>query len=57
VLKAKADSGLSKSYVARMRSVLADALTHAERRTLVVRNAGRLAVMPRCANRPESPGR
>jgi integrase len=36
-LKAKADSGLSRRYVGRMRSVLTDALTHAERRSLVTR--------------------
>jgi integrase len=47
-LQAKAER-YSKSYVTRMKSVLTDALTHAERRGLVARNAGRLAVMPRCA--------
>jgi hypothetical protein len=48
MLRAKPNRGLSKSCVARMRSVLADARTHAERRSLVLRNGGRLAVMPRC---------
>lgn len=46
-LAAKADAGFSRSYVGRMRSVLADALRHAERRGLVTRNAGSLAVMPK----------
>jgi integrase len=53
MLRAKPNRGLSKSCVARMRSVLADARTHAERRSLVLRNGGRLAVMPR-SNRHES---
>jgi integrase len=38
----------STSSVGRMRSVLADALTHAERRGILARNAARLAVMPKC---------
>lgn len=46
-LALKADEGHSLSHVARMRSILADALRHAERRGLVVRNAGALAVMPK----------
>jgi len=45
-LRAKADTGLSRSSVGRLRSILADALTHAERRQLVVRNAGRLSILP-----------
>lgn len=47
-LAGKAAAGLSRSYVGRMRTVLADALTHAERRGIVTRNAGRLSVMPKC---------
>jgi integrase len=43
----KAAAGLSKSYVSRMRTVLTDALRHAERRGLVVRNAGALSVLPK----------
>ena len=49
VLAAKAASGLSRSYITRVRIVLADALKHAQRRGLVIRNAGALAVMPRAA--------
>ncbi len=45
-LRAKADAGLSRSSVGRLRSILTDALTHAERRQLVVRNAGRLSILP-----------
>lgn len=51
-LLAKADR-YSKNYVTRMRSVLADALTHAERRGIVSRNAARLAVLPKCQPTPE----
>lgn len=47
-LAAKAAAGLSKSYVGRMRTILADALSHAERRQLVSRNAARQSIMPRC---------
>jgi len=47
LLAAKASLGLSRSYVGRMRTILADALRHAERRGAVARNAGALAVMPR----------
>lgn len=46
-LAAKAAAGLSRTYVARMRTLLADALRHAERRSLVSRNAATLSVMPR----------
>jgi integrase len=46
-LAAKARAGLAKTHVSRMRSILADALRHAERRGLVARNAAALAVMPR----------
>jgi integrase len=46
-LAAKAADGLSRSYVGRMRTILTDALRHAERRGLVRRNAGALSVMPR----------
>jgi integrase len=38
----------SKSYVTRMRTVLADCLAHAERRGLVARNVATLAIMPKC---------
>ena len=47
LLAAKSAAGLSRSYVSRMRTILADALRHAERRGAVARNAGALAVMPR----------
>lgn len=53
LLKAKVDQGFSKNYVARMRSVLGDALDHAERRRLVVRNEARLSIMPKCEPTPE----
>ncbi|MST34547.1 hypothetical protein GHK86_17695 [Acidimicrobiaceae bacterium USS-CC1] len=49
MLAAKAATGLCRAYITRMRIVLADALEHAQRRGLVVRNAGALAVMPRTA--------
>ena len=44
---AKAGAGLGRSTVARLRTLLADALTHAERRGYVSRNVAQLAVMPR----------
>ena len=46
-LAAKAQAGLAKTHVSRMRSILADALRHAERRGVVARNAAALAVTPR----------
>ena len=46
-LAAKAGEGLAKTHVSRMRTILADALRHAERRGLVIRNVAALAVMPR----------
>jgi integrase len=46
-LSAKAGAGLGRSTVARLRTLLADALTHAERRGYVSRNVAQLAVMPR----------
>jgi site-specific recombinase XerD len=46
LLRAKADAGMARSSVKRLRSILTDALTHAERRQLVARNAGRLSIMP-----------
>ena len=46
-LSTKAAEGLGRSHVGRMRSILADALRHAERRGLVARNAGALSVMPK----------
>jgi integrase len=48
-LAGKAAAGLSKSSVNRMRTILADALRHAERRGLVPRNAAALSVMPKVA--------
>jgi integrase len=48
LLKAKADAGLSRSYVGRMRQLLSDALSHAQHRGLVVRNVAALSVMPKC---------
>ncbi len=47
-LAAKAATGLSKSYVGRMRTILADALSHAERRRLVPWNAAKQSIMPKC---------
>lgn len=46
-LATMAKAGLARTHVSRMRTILADALRHAERRDLVARNAGALAVMPR----------
>ncbi len=46
-LALKAAEGLSKSYVYRMKTVLADAIREGERRGLVARNAAALANMPR----------
>lgn len=54
-LAAKAAAGLSRTYVARIRTLLADALRHAERRGLVNRNAAALSVMPR--TKPPTPRR
>lgn len=48
-LAEKAREGYSRSTVARLRTVLADALRHAEGRGLVARNAGALSVMPKLA--------
>lgn len=47
-LAAKAASGMSRSHVNRMRMNLADALHHAERRGLVVRNVAKLSALPKC---------
>ena len=52
-LQSKADTGLSRSYVGRMRMLLADALSHAEHRGLVARNVAALSVMPKCKPKPE----
>lgn len=52
-LKAKADAGLSRSYVGRMKMLLADALTHAQHRGLVPRNVAKLAIMPKCKPKTE----
>jgi hypothetical protein len=46
LLQAKVNAGLSRSTVGRLRSILTDALTHAERRQVVMRNAGRLSILP-----------
>lgn len=54
-LAGKADAGLSRSHIGRMRTILADALRHAERRGLVVRNAAALSVMPK--TKPATPRR
>jgi integrase len=43
----KATEGYSKSYVTRMRTILIDALNHALRRNLIVRNTAALSIMPR----------
>jgi integrase len=43
----KAADGYSKSYVTRMRTVLVDALNHAVRRNLIVRNVAALSIVPR----------
>jgi hypothetical protein len=45
-LQSKADEGLSRSYVVRMRMLLADALTHAQSRGLVLRNRSGLVSGP-----------
>jgi hypothetical protein len=55
LLAATARAGLSRTYVARIRTLLADALRHAERRGLVNRNAAALSVMPR--TKPPTPRR
>ena len=52
-LKSKADAGLSRSYVGRMRMLLADALTHAQHRGLVARNVAKLSIMPKCQPKAE----
>ena len=49
LLAAQAQAGLSRSLIGRTRTILADALRHAERRGLVPRNAGSLSVMPQTA--------
>ncbi len=42
-----------RNYVSRMRSVLVDALTHAERQGVITRNVARLSVMPKCKEAQE----
>jgi integrase len=54
-LAAKAEAGLSRTYIGRLRTLLADALRHAERRGLVTRNAAALSAMPR--TEPATPRR
>jgi integrase len=49
----KAEAGLSRSYVGRMRMLLADALSHAQHRGLVARNVAALSVMPKCKPKTE----
>jgi integrase len=56
MLRAKASAGMARNSVMRLRAVLVMALTHAERRGLVYRNAARLAEMPADA-RPPAEGR
>jgi integrase len=46
-LAVKAEASLARTHISRMRTVLADALRHAERRGLIVRNVAALAVMLR----------
>jgi integrase len=48
-----ANAHYSRSYVRRMRMLLADALNHALRRGLVGRNVADLAVMPKCKEKVE----
>lgn len=55
LLAAKAVTGYARNTVVRIRTVLADALKHAERRGLVPRNAGALSVMPKTS--PTTPRR
>jgi integrase len=43
----------SRSYVVRMRTLLVDALAHADKRGLVVRNVAALSVMPKTKKGPE----
>jgi integrase len=52
VLRSMAARGLARNSVMRARAVLVLALTHAERRDLVVRNVARLAEMPVGATAP-----
>jgi integrase len=47
LLAAKAKEGLAKTHVSRMRTIMVDALRHAERRGLVARNVAALSVLPR----------
>jgi integrase len=49
----KAEASLARSHVSRMKTILADSLRHTERRGLVARNAGALAVMPRTRSSTE----
>lgn len=49
LLADKAAAGYAKNSIVRMRTILTDALRHAERRGLVPRNAGSLSVMPKVA--------
>ncbi len=46
LLRAKADEGMARTSVGRIRSVLGSALKHAQARDHVLRNAAQLAVMP-----------
>jgi hypothetical protein len=52
LLAAKAAAGLSRSYVSRTRTILADPLRHADRRGAVVRNAGAPALCLGPSRRP-----
>lgn len=48
LLRSKADAGMSRSCVRRIRNALVAALRHAERRGLVVRNVAALTDLPKC---------
>jgi integrase len=52
-LAAEGAAGYSWSYVGRMRMLLADALSHAQHRGLLLRNVATLSVMPKCKEKPE----
>ena len=46
-LRQEAAAGLSRSYLGRIRAILVQAVSHAEARGMVARNAAALSVMPR----------
>ncbi|MGC8627752.1 MAG: tyrosine-type recombinase/integrase [Acidimicrobiales bacterium] len=51
LLAAKADENLAKTHVSRIRTIMVDALRHAEGRGLVARNTAALPAMPRTEHR------